>query len=755
MDPQPSHLQRLNPEQHRAVTTIDGPLLILAGAGSGKTRVLTRRIAHLLHRGVSPKNILAVTFTKKAAAEMKERVIELVGEAGEQVWMSTFHSTCCRILRIDIEALGFTKRFAIYDDDDQLRIIKHIITDLNFDPKRVEPKSILSRIDWYKNRMKTPDRLVSERRAHDNEPLIQVWRQYEQALIASDALDFNDLISATVTLLKEHEEICEKWQSRFLYILVDEYQDTNHGQYELLRILAEGHHNLAVVGDDDQSIYGFRGADISNILGFEKDYPNATVVRLEQNYRCSGNILAIANRVVAVNPGRKPKKLWTEASDGAKVTFIQARTMRGEGRRVARGIYQLRKNGREFGDMAIIYRTNATARYFESALNELSIPYQVVGGRRLYERREVRDILAYLRLISNPSDDAALLRIANVPPRGIGPKTISTLREDAAKRGEPLLRSLRGLATQNNRSGKALRNLLVVVDELTDVARDLHLHIFLETLIERTGYQAMLAADLDDEKRSKVAQDARVRLKNLQHFVEDARLFELALEESLSPAEMLRAFLDRIVLASQTEEIPEGGQVTLMTAHNAKGLEYPVVFVVQMMEGCFPHAKSEESGIEEERRLAYVAFTRAMERLVVSRSQTASDFGSKRQRPATPSRFLYGLPTEACDGQPPSGEPTSPESTPRSLSEQNQQKLRDFLHQRRKDRQQHLTPTDEYSLIDVEEASQLRVNAKVYHQRHGFGIIRARQQHQVKVEFGTGSVVSILIDHEPLQLVRE
>jgi DNA helicase-2/ATP-dependent DNA helicase PcrA len=352
----PPHLTYLNPEQYQAVTTLHGPLLILAGAGSGKTRVLTRRVAHLLHEGVSPQEILAVTFTRKAASEMKERVAELVGEVGKKVWVSTFHATCGRILRTDIEPLGWTRNFSVYDDDDQLRMIKAVITDLGYDPKRVSPSNIVSRIDWYKNRLKSVDDLVNEHRAHEMEALIKVWRGYEEALRTSDALDFNDLIGRTVQLLKEHPHILEKWRERFRFVMVDEYQDTNRSQYVLLNMLASRHRNLAVVGDDDQSIYGFRGADISNILGFENDYPDALTVRLEQNYRSSANILAVANSVVSKNEGRIDKKLWTDEKSGAKVQFMVSDTPRNEAARIGVQISDLRRNGYTYSDIAIIYR---------------------------------------------------------------------------------------------------------------------------------------------------------------------------------------------------------------------------------------------------------------------------------------------------------------------------------------------------------------------------------------------------------------
>jgi len=442
----PSHLERLNPEQHRAVTTLDGPLLILAGAGSGKTRVLTRRIAQMIHTGLDPTHLLAVTFTNKAATEMKERVAELIGDAGKRVWVSTFHSSCCRILRKDIEALGYTRRFAIYDDDDQLRILKDLIHTYGYDKSKVDPRAIRGQIDHYKNRMLSTDQVIQQMRSHVNDPLIKIWRDYEEALRAADALDFNDLIGTTVRLFREHPDVLARWTRKFQYIMVDEYQDTNQGQYEFLQMLSSSHRNLAVVGDDDQSIYGFRGADISNILNFEKDYPEATVVRLEQNYRSTGNILQLANAVVAENTGRLVKRLWTDAPKGPKVQMFRVQTPRDEAQRVARTILTLRRNGHKWHEFAIIYRTNAISRLFEHALRAVKIPHRIVGGRKFYERREIRDVLAFLRLIVNPANDAAFLRVVNVPPRGIGAKTLAKLREEASSRGLPLLRTARAQA---------------------------------------------------------------------------------------------------------------------------------------------------------------------------------------------------------------------------------------------------------------------------------------------------------------------
>ena len=745
---EPDHLKRLNPEQHRAVTTIDGPVLVLAGAGSGKTRVLTRRIAHLLHTGVSPENVLAVTFTNKAAAEMRERVSELIGPAAERVWVSTFHSTCCRILRADIEPLGFTRRFAIYDDDDQLRLIKGILANAGYDTDRVDARDISSRIDGYKNRMLGPDEVLEERRSHVGDPLIRVWREYDEAMRAADALDFNDLIGKFVELMQREPEIRRKWAERFQYVLVDEYQDTNRGQYTLLRLLCDEHRNLSVVGDDDQSIYGFRGAEVSNILNFQHDYPEAVVVRLEQNYRSTGNILALANAVVAHNPDRLDKKLWTDSVSGPKVQLIIAADPRAEGVRVADAIGKLRRMGVPYGDIAIVYRTNAVARHFEGALRSVRIPYRVVGGRKFYERREIRDVLAYLRIMIHPADDAAFLRVVNVPPRGVGAKTQAELRADAANRGMPLLATARARGAGRTAQQKGVAAFAALIDELTGVARDLPLNELVSQVIERSGYRAMLDGDRD--KNGELTTDARDRLKNLDALIDDARSNRAPVGPDGAPLgplsagaiDPLTAWLDRITLSADADQVPEGGEVTMLTVHSSKGLEFPVVFVVQMNEGMFPHERSLETGLEEERRLAYVAFTRAMQRLVVTRSLRT--IGNDT---ATPSRFLFGVPTEVLDGDLPTGSPKVAEREQRKRdAAQTSSKMAAFLAHRQRRRGSDgeadedagpaQGPEGDHTLIEIESADQLSAGVKILHPRYGVGEIRHIVKRKLRVAFG-------------------
>jgi len=743
---EPSHLVRLNPEQYRAVTTTEGPLLILAGAGSGKTRVLTRRIAHMLHTGVDPKNVLAVTFTNKAAAEMKERVEELIGEAASNVWVSTFHSTCCRILRMDIEALGWTKRFAIYDDDDQLRMIKGVLDELGHDT--ADARDVLGKIDFYKNRMVTADAVVAERRGRVGDVFVSAWRQYDEALKAADALDFNDLIGRTVQLFVEHPAILSKWRERFHYVMVDEYQDTNKGQYELLRLLACEHRNLAVVGDDDQSIYGFRGADVSNILNFERDYPEATVVRLEQNYRSSGHILTLANAVVEKNAGRLEKRLWTQAENGPRVQLKVAPDVQAEAGWVAKATHTLRRRGHDYGDVSIIYRTNAIARPFESALRQLNIPYKVVGGKKFYERREVRDLLAYLRLVINPNDDAALLRVINVPPRGIGAKTQAKLREDASNRGLPLLRTARLRGGGRTKQEKGLKAFTELIDELESLARELPPGELVAEAIVRSGYRAMLEADTDD--KDKISRDAQGRLDNLQELVNDAATFPMP-EDALTAVDHLTGWMDRTALVGADEDIPEGGQVTLMTVHSSKGLEYPVVFVVQMNEGVFPHAKSVDSGVDEERRLAYVAFTRAMKRLVITRSAAEGRPGRRNGGPpASPSRFLFGVPAEVVDGDLPHGDPEVSPQEQRADTPARRSKRAAFFEQRR---QRAVQPSGEHTLREIESLEDLSPGVRVHHPRLGVAEVRKLQGTKIQLDFGGAGRRWLQLGSVPLSIV--
>jgi DNA helicase II / ATP-dependent DNA helicase PcrA len=639
----PDHLTGLNEPQRKAVETLDGPLLILAGAGSGKTRVLTRRIAHLLHNGVKPWRILAVTFTNKAASEMKARIIELVGEeAGKSLWVSTFHSSCARILRQEAEHIGLSRNYVVWDDDDQIRVIKQISKDLNLDPKQHPPRGFRSKIDGAKNKLWGPDEYVQEGGAPAGGTVDRVFRAYEQRLAASHAIDFNDIINHVVKLFRTRPDRLERWQDKFLYLLVDEYQDTNRAQYELVKALSAKRRNLAVVGDDDQSIYSFRGADIRNILDFEDDFPDATVVRLEQNYRSSQKILAAAMAVVKNNRARKDKTLWSDGAQGEPIKLLVAHDEMEQAALVANDMATQIRNGRSYGDLAVIYRTNASSRPLEQVFGRRNWQYVVVGARRFYQRREVRDVLAYVRLVLNPADDMAFARIINVPRRGIGAKALASLRADATQHGTSMLDAARGQSTGTSRKARSLADFTGKIQEWQQKALGQPPAQLVSSIAQESGYVGLLQNEDTDE--------ARDRLLNIDALIQDAGE-EPEVPDNDSPLAQLQAWLDRASLAGQSDELPEeGGSITLLTSHLAKGLEFPVVYVVGMVEGSFPHVRSANriQDIEEERRLAYVAFTRAEERLVLCRSREIRVFGETKK--VQRSRFLDEIPDSLTSG---------------------------------------------------------------------------------------------------------
>jgi DNA helicase-2/ATP-dependent DNA helicase PcrA len=639
-------LEGLNPEQGRAAAHVDGPLLVLAGAGSGKTRVLTHRIAHLLEQGVEPWQILAVTFTNKAAGEMKERVVELVGPRGQRIFVSTFHSACSRFLRQDIEALGYGRSFSIYDTDDQRRLMRQLMKEQGVDRKNWSPNKILSRIDSAKNRMVSPENMSRELRLPVGDPSPKLYQAYQAYLKAANAADFNDLINLVVKIWTEHPEILKRYQQRFRYLLVDEYQDTNRAQYQLIRLLGSGHGNVMVVGDDDQSIYGFRGADVRNILDFQKDFPQTSVVRLEQNYRSTAHILSAANAVVKNNSHRMEKELWTADEPGQKLGMIVGRDEPEEANKVLDRIRSLVRDGYRYGDMAIIYRTNSASRAFEQVLTRSRVPHVLVGARKFYERKEIKDLMAYLRLVVNPADDMAVLRAINEPRRGIGAKALESLREHATALGQPLLKSAETWAQGKGRGRKGAAEFVSIVSQLQEEALRLEPGELVSLAAEASGYAAML--------RSDDTMESKQRLENLEELSraisEDIGLQELEDQENLDALGRLQAFLDRAALTAQSDQLPDAGEngvITLLTAHLAKGLEFPVVFVSGMVEGGFPHflARDREEDLEEERRLVYVAFTRAMKRLYLCRSRMRFVPGSGPMM-VQPSRFLGEIPGE-------------------------------------------------------------------------------------------------------------
>lgn len=628
-------LQNLNPRQREAVLHGGGPLLILAGAGSGKTRVIVHRIAHLIkEQGVSPWRILAVTFTNKAAAEMRERVEKLL-EGGEAPLISTFHSACVRILRREIDRLGYTSNFAIYDDKDAERVLKDIIREHNLDEKKFPPKMFAAVIDDCKNAGRAPADLPTDDTM--GEKVAAVYAAYQERLKRCNALDFGDLIMLAVKLFEEYPEVLERYRERFHWILVDEYQDTNPIQYRLVRLLAGERRNLCVVGDDDQSIYRWRGADIRNILDFEKDFPGVKVVKLEQNYRSTSTILAAAGRVVAKNRGRKGKTLWTENPSGDRIVYRRLDNEREEARFVCREIERQLEKGRRLPDMAVFYRTNAQSRVLEDALMAAGIGYHMVGGMRFYERMEVKDILAYLKVLDNPLDEVSLKRILNTPPRGIGGTTFDRVADLGVERGIPFFDALREAST-GSLLGKGprtrLADFVTLMDGFRALADTVPLPELAKRIITETGYDARLKEERTEE--------ARDRLANLQELLVALEDFERTSEEK-----GLSAYLEQVALITDMERGERRrDSVTLMTLHSAKGLEFPIVFMTGMEERLFPHVRAldDPEQMEEERRLCYVGMTRARERLYLSNARRRHFYGQEQFN--SPSRFLDDIPGE-------------------------------------------------------------------------------------------------------------
>lgn len=627
----------LNPQQAEAVINTEGPMLIMAGAGSGKTKVLTCRVANLLQKGVRPYRILAITFTNKAAAEMRERVNNMSGPAAKDVWLFTFHAFCARFLRMEIDKLpGYGGNFAIYDTADSQNLIKQILKEMNLDDKRFQPSGILSRISNAKNALQ--DAAAFARQAGDfyEQKVADIYSRYEQKLQLNNALDFDDLLMLSIKLLQENKEVREKYQDRFDYLLVDEYQDTNHAQYLLTKFLAAKHRNICVVGDADQSIYCWRGADIQNILDFEKDYPDAKVIKLEQNYRSTQIILDAANAVIENNTGRKPKNLWTENKSGADIIYFQAVDERDEARFVIEQLQNLqRTENKKLGDMAILYRTNTQSRIFEEMLIKSGISYNMVGGLKFYERKEIKDIIAYLRVIFNPADSLSLLRIINVPKRGIGDASLAKIQAYAAANNVSLFEAVSNAAAIDGLSSRfvsKLDDLAGIIFELMNLANEAPVEDLIDRVLRDTGY----LEELENERTPQ----AQSRIDNLHELISVAQEFAASEEEN-----NLENFLAHVALVSDIDDTELGEDaITLMTLHSSKGLEFPVVFLVGMEEGLFPHARTlmDETEIEEERRLCYVGITRAKEKLFLSSTKMRTIYGNTVTYP--PSRFLQEIP---------------------------------------------------------------------------------------------------------------
>ena len=631
-------LSTLNKEQRQAVDTLDGPLLILAGAGSGKTRALTYRIANLVDHGVSPWNILALTFTNKAAREMRERTEALLGGSVKDMWVATFHSCCTRILRSDIDKLGRDRNFVIYDDDDQTSLIAAIMKRLGVNDKDITKRQIKEHISEAKNKSTEPEKFLMDNPYLD-ESVLKVFREYQRSLKEYNALDFDDLLGKTLELFQSCPEVLQKYRSKFRYILVDEYQDTNVMQYHIVELLAREHGNICVVGDDDQSIYGWRGADIRNILDFEKDFPGAKVIRLEQNYRSTSNILDAANAVIENNQGRKSKKLWTDNGRGDRIETFTADSERDEAHFVCRKIMEGVRNGMNYGDFAVLYRMNAQSRIPETTMVNYGIPNKVYGGQRFYERKEIKDIMAYLRLIYNPFDDIALKRIINVPKRSIGDASIAELARVAEQEGKSMLVAALTSEHIDPRAMKKIKPFADTMGEFIALSRTMPLSEFTWGMISALEYENYLKAE---DKKGEVES----RMDNLRELIGNIKEIEKDLSEG---EDALRAFLENVSLVSDIDSMNDGnGAVALMTLHSAKGLEFPVVFMIGMEENIFPTSRARNDmsnhAMEEERRLCYVGMTRAKQKLYLINARQRNIFGNESYN--RKSRFIEEIPAE-------------------------------------------------------------------------------------------------------------
>ncbi|RWZ57988.1 DNA helicase PcrA [Halobacillus fulvus] len=641
-----SLIQGLNEQQRNAVTHTEGPLLIMAGAGSGKTRVLTHRIAYLLsEKDVSPRNVLAITFTNKAAREMKDRVEALVGADGEKIWMSTFHSMCVRILRRDIDRIGYDRNFSILDSSDQLSVIKQVLKDLNLDPKKWDPRAMLGAISNAKNELMTAEDFEKQAGNIHDEQIAKVYKGYQKKLRKNQSLDFDDLIMQTLTLFDQVPEVLEFYQRRFQYIHVDEYQDTNHAQYQLVKHLASRYQNLCVVGDSDQSIYAWRGADIQNILNFENDYPNARTILLEQNYRSTELILDAANHVIDNNSGRKPKRLWTDNAGGEKIQYHQASTEREEGLFVTDKIEDLIRQGQfRYQDVAVLYRTNAQSRTIEETFVKAGVPYQMVGGTKFYDRKEIKDMLAYLRLIANPNDDLSFQRVVNEPKRGVGKTSMDKMIAYAADHDISLYEAAAEVdfVGVSAKAAKAIINFRKMIQNWAEQQEFLSATDMVQEVITKTGYEEMLLNEKSLEAQS--------RLENIEEFKSVTKNFEENSEDKT-----LVAFLTDLALIADIDSMNEDPNsddtVTMMTLHSAKGLEFPVVFLIGMEENVFPHSRAlmEDEEMEEERRLAYVGITRAEKKLFLSHAKMRTLYGRTNMNPI--SRFISEIPDQLLEGK--------------------------------------------------------------------------------------------------------
>lgn len=737
-------LANMNPRQKEAVMHTEGPLLLMAGAGSGKTRVLTHRIAYLIEeKNVNPWNILAITFTNKAAREMKERVNQLLGSGGEDVWVSTFHSMCVRILRRDVDQIGYSRNFTIIDTSEQNTLMKRVLKELNIDPKKYDPRSILGAISNAKNELLTPADYENQQGSLFEQIVGRCYALYQKELRNNQCMDFDDLIMNTIRLFKENEDALQFYQRKFHYIHVDEYQDTNHAQYTLVNLLADRFKNLCVVGDADQSIYGWRGANMQNILDFEKDYPDAAVILLEQNYRSTQTILNAANQVIKNNRNRPDKNLWTENRAGEKITYYRGDSERDEARFIVSEMQkQIADKGRKFGDFAVLYRTNAQSRVIEEMLLKANVPYTMVGGRKFYDRKEIRDILAYLSVIANPSDSLSLERIINVPKRGIGATSVEKLREFASLHEWSLLEAAMNvdLANISGKAGKELGSFGMMMDQFAQMIPYLSVTELTKEILDKTGYKQDLINQNNLESQS--------RLENLEEFLTVTQEFDKRFEaqnedDADAPEEKLTVFLNDLALLSDVDSYEEeSSQVTLMTLHAAKGLEFPVVFLIGLEENIFPLSRAlmEESELEEERRLAYVGITRAEEELFLTNAFSRTLYG--RTQYNRPSRFVEEIEQDLLQSL---GERTQPKGAAASF----QPKV--FKPTYTQPRQSTVSSRQ----TTTAAGNQWQVGEKVNHKKWGVGtIVRttgAAQDLELDVAFPQQGVKRLLAAFAPIE----
>ena len=743
------NLDTLNPAQREAVEKTEGPVLILAGAGSGKTRVLTTRIGHLIEdKGVQPANILAITFTNKAANEMRERVEETLESDASDMWISTFHSCCVRILRKDINRIGYNRSFVIYDSADQVTLVKDCLKELNLNDKVFEPKMIISTISGAKDKLYDPKQFKAMH-MNDNRmsKIADVYALYQDRLKRNSALDFDDLIFKTVELLKSDKEVLDYYRNRFKYIMVDEYQDTSKAQYELIKILAKEHQNICVVGDDDQSIYGWRGADIRNILEFEKDYDDVHVVKLEQNYRSTQIILDAANTVISNNIERKRKRLWSEKKDGELIKIQVAQDEIEESDFVADMIAKIsREQNRSYKDFAVLYRANAQSRSVEDALNRSQIPYNIYGGTKFYERKEIKDLIAYLRVIQNPQDDISIKRIINVPRRGIGLRTIEKIDDRASLKQESIYSVLIDIETNSEISTKARNSISEFVDNVIGTLRTMRevypVSKLIEKVIESIDYYGYI-----DELYKGDKEEAEERKDNVKEFISVAMEFEQNSEEK-----DLETFLTGVALTSESSEEEEIDKVSLMTIHTSKGLEFPVVFIVGMEDGLFPIARAvrsmSDSEIEEERRLCYVGITRAKEILYLTLTQKRTLYG--KTNPSIASRFMEELPKECIERLNSAEKELSYSKANYNVLDKYKQKYMNTINKTAVAKQVNATIKSNEKETNIDD---IKPGARVHHPKFGVGTVVGMMGTDVTIAFEQQGIKKINKEYTTLDVL--